>query len=366
VPRIGHSNVVLPPARARVFRRDGAYIITGGMGGLGLFLADRMAAAGCGRIVLTSRSRPGPHAQEAITRMRANGADVQVECGDIAEPATAQHLVAAATATGLPLRGVVHAAGVVYDATLGSITDELIDRDWAAKVYGAWHLHHATVGQSLDWFCSFSSTAAMLGSPGQGAYAAANSWLDAFTHWRRSQGLPATAIAWGAWADIGRGAVLAERGDTTMIRPDDGAYAFEQVLRHDRAHTGYFPTTGAPWLTALASHSPIAEAFLTPDGDNSSGTQTLLAELHSLPRDQWLNRLRRLVADQLSLVLRQTIDPDRPFADHGLDSLGKLELRTHIETETGIRISPKAMLTHNTVRALAQHLTDVLSAEVTS
>ena len=80
--------------------------------------------------------------------------------------------------------------------------------DWAPKVYGAWHLHHATATQPLDWFCSFSSAAALLGSPGQGAYAAANSWLDGFTHWRRTQGLPATAIAWGAWAEIGRGAVL--------------------------------------------------------------------------------------------------------------------------------------------------------------
>ena len=99
---------------------------------------------------------------------------------------------------------------MVEDATLTNITDELIDRDWAPKVYGAWHLHQATAGQPLDWFCSFSSAAALLGSPGQGAYAAANSWLDAFTYWRRAQGLPATAIAWGAWAEIGRATALAE------------------------------------------------------------------------------------------------------------------------------------------------------------
>lgn len=366
VPRMGQSNAVVPPARSRIFRSDGAYLVTGGLGGLGLFLADRMASAGCGRIVLTSRSEPGPRDREAIARMQAGGADVHIECGDIAEAETAKRLVKAATATGLPLRGVVHAAGVVFDATLGSITDELIDRDWGAKVSGAWHLHHATLGQPIDWFCSFSSAAAMLGSPGQGAYAAANSWLDGFTYWRRSQGLPATAIAWGAWADIGRGAVLAERGDTTMVQPDDGGYAFEQVLRHDRAYTGYFPTTGAPWLAALASHSPIAEAFLSQDADGASGTQSLVAELRSLPSDQWLDRVRRLVTDQMSLVLRQAIDPDRPFADHGLDSLGNLELRTHIETETGVRISPKVLVTHNTVRALAQHLTDLLAAEVAS
>ena len=87
---------------------------------------------------------------------------------------------------------MLHAAAVVEDATLTNITDELIDRDWAPKVYGAWYLHQATVKQPLDWFCSFSSAAALVGSPGQGAYAAANSWLDAFTHWRRAQGLPAT------------------------------------------------------------------------------------------------------------------------------------------------------------------------------
>lgn len=365
VPRMGHSKAVLPPARARMFRSDGAYLITGGLGGIGLFLAGKMASAGCGRIVLTSRSEPGPHAREVINRMRANGADVRVECGDIADPATARHLVAVATAGGLPLRGVLHAAGVVYDATLANITDELIDRDWAGKVYGAWHVHRATLGQPLDWFCSFSSAAAILGSPGQGAYAASNSWLDAFTHWRRSQGLPATAIAWGAWADIGRGAVLAERGDTTMIMPDDGAFAFEQILGHDRPCTGYFPTSGAPWLSALASRSPIGEAFLRTDNGDLTG-KTLLAELTSLPRDQWLNRLRRLVADQMSLLLRQAIDPDRPFTDHGLDSLGNLELRTHIESETGIRVSPKDLVANNTVRAVAQHLTDVLSAKNTS
>ena len=166
----------------------------------------------------------------------------------------------AATATGLPVRGVLHAAAVVEDATLTNITDELIDRDWAPKVYGAWHLHRATASQPLDWFCSFSSAAALVGSPGQGAYAAANSWLDAFTHWRRAQGLPATAIAWGPWAEIGRATALAESGDTA-ITPDEGAYAFEALLRHDRGYTGYAPVIGTPWLTALAQRSPFAELF---------------------------------------------------------------------------------------------------------
>ncbi|WP_264000675.1 KR domain-containing protein, partial [Mycobacterium pseudoshottsii] len=125
-----------------------------------LFLAEKLAAAGCGRLVLSSRSSPTLEALQTIERLRAEGTDVAVECGDVAAPATARHLVAAATATGLPLRGVLHLAAVVEDATLANITPEIIDHDWAPKVYGAWHLHEATAGEPLDWFCSFSSAAA--------------------------------------------------------------------------------------------------------------------------------------------------------------------------------------------------------------
>jgi polyketide synthase 5 len=358
VPHTGRSRVMVPPAQARVFRHDGAYLITGGLGGLGLFLAEKMAAAGCGRIVLSSRSQPTLKALETIERIRAIGADVVVECGDIAQSSTAQRLVATATATGLPVRGVLHAAAVVEDATLTNITDELIERDWAPKVYGAWNLHTATADQPLDWFCSFSSAAALVGSPGQGAYAAANSSLDAFTHWRRAQGLPATAIAWGAWAQIGRATALAEGADVA-IAPDEGAYAFEALLRHDRAYTGYAPITGTLWLTAFAQRSPFAEAFRSI-GQNPTGTGKLRAELNELPLDEWPTRLRRLISDQVSLILRRSVDPDRPLSGYGLDSLGALELCTRIETETGIRIT-STDITTITIRGLAGLLCEKLA-----
>ena len=367
IPREGRSCVVVPPERARVFRSDGAYLITGGLGGIGLFLAAGMAAAGCGRIVVTGRSQPNPRAQKILARIRATGADIHVECGNIAEPTTAARLVAAATATGLPVRGVLHAAAVVADDTLANITDEFIDRDWAPKVYGAWHLHNATAKQPLDWFCSFSSAAALMGYTGLGAYAGANSWLDGFAYWRRAHGLPATTIAWGAWAEIGRAAVSvwAEDGQTTMIAPADGAYAFQTLLRHDRTYCGYVPIIGSPWVTGLAQRFPFAEAFQVA-GPNRKDTNAFRAELSTLPAEEWPGRLERLIGEQLSLVLRRAIDADRPFADLGLDSLGNLELRNHIETETGIRISPKAIAAHNTVEALARHLSDLLEAEQTA
>jgi len=359
IPRQGTSSVLMPPDQVPVFRRDGAYVVTGGLGGLGLFLAEKMAAGGCGRIVLSSRSQPTPEAMQSIERIRAAGADVVVDCGDIADAHTAQRLVATATATGLPVRGVLHLAAVVEDATLVNITDEIIERDWAPKVYGAWNVHVATADQPLDWFCSFSSAAALVGSPGQGAYAAANSWLDAFTLWRRVQGLPATSIAWGAWAEVGRATAVAASADVA-ITADEGAYAFEVLLRHDRDYTGYAPITGTPWLTAFAERSPFAEAFRST-GENAAGNSRLSAELNELPPDEWPTRLRRLLSDQVSLILRRSVDPDRALAEYGVDSLGTLELRTRIESETGVRLTAGDIAT-TSIRELAALLCEKLSS----
>ncbi|WP_396931714.1 sulfolipid-1 biosynthesis phthioceranic/hydroxyphthioceranic acid synthase [Mycolicibacterium sp.] len=357
IPQTGTSRAVVPPQQATPFRADGAYLVTGGLGGLGLFLAEKMAIAGGGRIVLNSRSQPTLKALETIELIRAMGADVVVHCGDIADPATAQRMVEAATATGLPVRGVLHAAAVIDDATLANITDEIIERDWAPKAYGAWNLHTATAEEPLHWFCSFSSAAALVGSPGQGAYAAANSWLDAFTRWRRSQGLPGTAIAWGAWSQIGRATTLADT--VGGIAPDEGAYALDVLLRHDRVYTGYAPTVDNTALTAFAQRSPFAEAFKFV-GQGPTGTSRLRAELSELPRQEWPTRLRQLISEQVSLILRRSIDPDRPLSEYGVDSLGALELRTRIETETGVRLTPSDLAV-GTIRGLAELLCERLA-----
>lgn len=362
VPHVGKSSVVVPPEQVEPFRRDGAYIITGGLGGLGLFLAERMAEGRAGRIVLSSRSHPSKKALETIAMVRAIGSDVAVECGDIADPATAERLIAAATATGLPLRGVLHGAAVVEDATLDNISDELLDRDWAPKAQGAWNLHwavqKATADQPLDWFCSFSSAAALVGSPGQGAYAAANSWLDAFTRWQRSQGVPASAIAWGVWAEIGRATDLADVSEGT-ISPDEGAYAFESLLRHSRVYTGYAPVLGAAWVQAFAQRSKFGEVFKSI-GQGRADSSKFRTDLLAMPAEEWPGQLRRLVSEQVSLILRRSIDADRQLSEYGLDSLGNLELRTRIETETGVRISSTDI---TTVRDLAEHLCEKLTPE---
>jgi polyketide synthase 5 len=356
VPRAGQYAAVVPADRAPAFRADGAYIVTGGLGGLGLFLAETMATAGCGRIVLNGRSTPTPGAMRVIERIRRGGTEVEVELGDVSASKTAGRLVATATATGIPLRGVLHAAAVIEDATLANITDDLLDRDWAPKAMGAWRLHKATATAPLDWFCAFSSAAAMVGSPGQGAYAAANSWLDSFARWRRAQGLPAQVVAWGAWAQIGAGQAMAGN-DGMAIDPEDGAYAFDALMRHTRVYSGYAPVAGAAWLTAFAQISPFAEAFASI-GQDRSGTSEFLEELRLMPREEWSARLRRLISEEMSLILRRSVDADKPLSEYGLDSLGTLELRTRLESETGVRIGSTDV---TTVRALAERLSESIA-----
>jgi acyl carrier protein len=134
----------------------------------------------------------------------------------------------------------------------------------------------------------------------------------------------------------------------------------DALLRHSRAYSGYAPIIGTPWLTAFAHRSPFAETFRS-SAQSATGTSRLRAELNALPQEEWPTRLRRLISDQISLILLRNVDPDRPLAEYGLDSLGALELRTRIEAETGIRLAAKD-LGVGTVRGLSELLCEKLVA----
>ncbi len=329
--------VVVAPEQAPVFRRDGAYIVAVGQGDPALLLAEHMSAGGAGRIVLSAPQQP---AAQWVERIRAAGADVVVECGDVTDPDTARRLVAAATATGLAVRGVLHAAAVTEHCALSDIAAEQMEGSWAPTVHGAWNLHTATAGQPLDWFCCTCSVAALVGTPGQGASAAANGWLDAFGRWRRASGLPATTIAWAPDID-----------------PADMTYAFDALLRHDRGYSGYARIADSPWLAAFAQRTPFAEA-LRAVGQNHAGARELRAELDALPREEWPLRLRRMIADQVTGIVRRDVDPDRPLPECGIDSLGALELCTRIESATGVRLRATEITTIRDLAALVSERLD--------
>ena len=188
--------------RDSVVRPDGSYIVTGGLGGLGMVVALWLVDSGAGRIVLNGRTRPSDEQRRSLADLERRAEVVFVE-GDIASPGVAEQLVTAAEETGLPLRGVVHSAAVLDDGLVAALSAESLERVWAPKAAGALRLHEVTATRKLDWWVGFSSVASLLGSPGQAAYACANAWLDALVAWRRASGLPATSINWGQWSDVG-------------------------------------------------------------------------------------------------------------------------------------------------------------------
>ena len=173
--------------------------------------------------------------------------------------------------------------------------------------------------------------------------------------------MAATVIAWGAWAKIGAGQGMAA-DEAMAIDPEDGAFAFDAIIRHDRAYAGYAPVAGADWLVAFAQTSKFAESFANI-GRGGAGTSEFLAEFHALSEEERPARLRRLITDAMSMILRRSVDPDRPLAEYGLDSLGALELRTRIEAETGVRIGSSDI---TNVRALAERLGEAISTAIST
>ncbi|MET9862669.1 type I polyketide synthase [Streptomyces smyrnaeus] len=362
-PTEGTTTLPVNPEDVEVVRADGTYLVTGGLGGLGLVIARWLADRGAAGLVLNSRSEPTDDARTVIEELRAAGTRVELVSGDISAPGCAERLVAA-KACGYPLRGVVHAAAVVEDAITTNIDPALLDRVWAPKATGAWRLHEATAGlPDVDWWVVFSSESALLGRPGQGCYAAANAWLDEFAAWRRAQGLPAVSINWGGWAEHGRGAYNEQLG-YTMIRPTEGLAALEKILAHGRARTGYGV---ADLALRTASHSETAAlAFFVPliGADERDGTGNLAAALAGCADDDRRRELlRQCVTDHLTEMFRldsDQFDTQSSLVSLGLDSLLALQLRNRVGRDTGIEFAPTAMWTHPTVEALTEYLLSLL------
>ncbi|MGI5372444.1 SDR family NAD(P)-dependent oxidoreductase [Streptomyces iakyrus] len=363
-PVEGTDTLHVLPEDVSVVRPDGSYLVTGGLGGLGLLIARWLAQRGAAALVLTSRSTPAGATRAVLDALTEDfGTRIDVVCGDLADPGVADSLVRAALDTGHPLRGVVHAAAVVEDATVTRLSTALLERVWRPKATGAWLLHRATAGQDLDWWVTFSSAASLLGNPGQAAYAAANAWLDEFTSWRRAQGLPATCVNWGPWAQIGRGAGMEERG-YAMITPAEGVAALERLLAHDRARTAYTPVDLARWLDSYPATGRLAFfaelAASTPDTDPTSGRSALLNSLRETDGPQQRQRvLQPRVVDHIAAVLRletDRFDADTSLVTLGLDSLMAIALRNRLQRELALEIPTTVMWTHPTAAALTRYL----------
>jgi myxalamid-type polyketide synthase MxaB len=331
-------------------RRDGSYLIAGGLGELGLKVAAWMARQGAGRVLLCGRGKPGPSASRAIEEIRRAGTQVEVVQADIASLEQVRTLIGVADRQDLPLRGIVHAAGVLRDRLLQEMSWEDMQEVLSPKVDGAWNLHLASRACPLDFFLCFSSTASTLGSAGQGNYAAGNAFLDALAHQRRAQGLPALSINWGPWAEAGMAARLGEEAARRRaahgigdIAPEAGLRMMERLL----SDQGVTQAMVSPidWRKFLAGG---ARPFFETVGERrrpeveSDVESDVLRRLKESPADKRQLVLTSYVATQVAkavgLASADEISSDQRFMDLGIDSLIAIELRNRLQSNLGVDI----------------------------
>ncbi|WP_394847336.1 SDR family NAD(P)-dependent oxidoreductase [Pendulispora brunnea] len=351
-------------------RSDATYLITGGLGGLGLGLAAWMAERGARHLVLLGRRGASPQVSATIETIRQAGVDVRVERADVTRHEDVARVLDTIDARMPPLRGVVHAAMVLDDRTVLELEPERFDRVLAPKVQGAWNLHAQTLGRRLDFFVLYSSAAAVLGSPGQANYAAANAFLGALARHRKAMGEPALCIDWGLFAEAGimadrqaEGSRLASRGVGT-ITPAQGATILGRLLRTDTTHVAVLNLHFRQWLQFYpsAAASPLFEELKGADQD--TGHASAFAErLAAAAPGAHSALVESLVTEHLGRILQldsARIDRAMAFTRMGVDSLMALELRNRLEASLGIRLSVTLLFAFPTVSALTVQLLDKL------
>jgi len=356
-------------------RIDGGvtYLITGGAGGIGVAVAEWLAAAGATHLVLTARrGRPASGASlEAIEALERRGIDVRVVAADVADRARMEDVLREIAASGAPLRGVIHAAGVLRNDDVRTVTAEAIRDVCRPKIAGAWILHELTRDLPLDLFVMFSSGASIWGSRGLVHYGAANQFLDALAHARRAAGLAATAVNWGPWgetgmADAGAQSVMAQMG-VTAFRTAEGIEALDRVLATGRPQMVaakvdwrvfapiYRARTRRPLLDELAA----AEAPGRRDDSGELARQVSAA----LPGDRRGVLLAALQshAGTVLAVEGAAPDPRTGLTELGMDSLMAVELRNRIQHVLGVPLAPTLAFDCPTLDAMTDYLLGVIA-----
>jgi len=357
---------------ATSFRADGTYLISGGLGGFGLTIAEWMVAHGARHLVLVGRSGAGsPEAREAVEALRRAGAEVAAPAGDISKPEDVARVLADVARSMPPLRGVIHAAMVLDDASVFEMSLERLRTVMAPKMSGAWNLHTLTADAPLDFFVLFSSAASIIGSPGQGNYVAANAFLEALAHYRRARGLPGMTIHWGRLTEVGyvaRHEDVGERLERLGLKgfsPAQAMTTLGQLLQQNPVQMGVVRIDWQQWRRHYSPASALLSHFADEAADaasrNSAGVvreRLLSADAAERPR-----QLESYIQRELGRVLRldpSRVDLQRPLNTLGLDSLMAVELTTRIETDLGVTF-PLASLQGANVSQVAEQLLATLT-----
>jgi len=357
-------------------RPDRTYLVTGGLGSLGLVTARRLAALGARHLVLVSRSgRLAPETADVLADLRAH-AEVNVLTADLADTVDVERLTARLRELPFPVGGVVHASGVPGESLVSGLTWEAIDEQLAAKVWGGWLLHQlADACPELDFFLAHTSIASIVGGPtrNSAAYAAANAFLDGLVEWRVRQGLPGLAVSWGAWSRIGMTARLGEGLTRELERSGVLFFSPGRALRTlDTLWNGPLtvPVVGHFDWPRLTGNTPVTDALYErqdrADDDGTRDTALDPAALAALPPAERLLVISRAVHARLAAVLRlepdDEVDPDTEFGSLGLDSLMALDLRSGLEKEFGLALPASLALDHPSPQRLAAFLDTQLTA----
>ncbi|MGU3495275.1 SDR family NAD(P)-dependent oxidoreductase [Xanthobacteraceae bacterium A53D] len=376
-PRLDDTG--LPQAGGR-FAPEGVQLVVGGTGGFGLETALWLAAKGARTIVVASRRGEVAEADAArIEALRKAGITFAIEQVDASDRASVEALVARVAAAHGPIGGVYHTAMVLKDGLIRSIAADDLDRVLAPKVDGADHLDAATRGQPVKHFVLYSSVSALIGNPGQGAYVAANAYLEGIARRRATEGLPALAIGWGAISDAG---VLTRDQSTAeqleRVTGMSGMTAAEALARLDRLLAAGDGLTApvvycARWQRAgLLRDLPIlatpafAGVFAEEGGPKEAAELDLESLLAGKSETEAQRILGDLISSRIARILRlsaQEIDADRPFAEMGMDSLMALELSMSIEHELGVSLPLVAITSVPNVRELSRRLYQTLRTD---
>jgi len=352
-------------------RGDRSYLITGGLGALGLHTAQYLAQLGAGDIVLTSRGVPDAETESRLAAIAERfHCRIHVEHADVGDVAAVDELLTRIRSDLPPLGGVAHLAGVLDDALLPEQTVDRFRTTVRPKALGAYHLHRLTEGDDLEFFILFSSASAVLGSPAQANYAAANAFLDGLAAQRRSRGLPATAVNFGPWGRGGMASSAAARthlGAQGMMPLDPGAAlaALGEVVRHGTAQATVLKANWQRTAKMLGGiRPPLLDQVLPTDDATATGDGELLRQLQEIPEAQQVGFVTEFLQREVQGFLRLAQPPAATsrFLDLGTDSLMAVELRNRLFGQFGGKfdISPTAVFDYPTIRELAEHLVSQL------
>ena len=369
----------LPKANEISFQSDGTYLITGGLGALGLNVAHWMVERGVRQLVLTSRRGASSPVQETLSQLEQTGAKLVVAQADVSEEGDMVRILEEIEASMPPLRGIVHAAGVPGYEAIKDMDFNTFESVLRPKVAGTWILHQLTQGMKLDFFVNFSSISSVWGSKGQAHYAAANHFLDMVACYRQGLGLPALSANWGPWAG---GGMAVEEFQTWMTRMGMEVLQPEQAI----AALGYLLGTGCVHTTVANVDWTRFKSIYEARGKRSLLEQIEVREAteqqHSEPRSEILQQLdaasvqdyypllvaylQSLVVKVLRLESSQQPSPQQGLFEMGMDSLMALELVELVQSQLQAKLSMLEILQAHNIDKLAKLLLKQLAPDVST